>query len=561
MNKKYIFSIGVATAALMMGGCGGGDSSSASIDTGTGYYVDSAVEGVHYDCGSLSGTTDINGAFRFEKGRNCAFSIAGIRLKEVNASELVDDKIIVENDVKIAQVLQTLDVDGNPDNGITITPEVINTVAEVLKDENGNPKLPDTEEKLEILSETLSQKVADYQGHAVSAEEAELHLEKTRKNVQEEELKALLAGKTVYAVGHEINGTDLWYGKVTFNDDLSSLHYTELGGEDAGSEEDYTITLDGNKIIWNEDNSYTIVGENKGNYIEVDYKANGALDSHTRLYFNKTKAEAYFNSIKGGDAAKSLQDLIVGKTYYVTADGEDVETPHVETLHFGEDGETLTDTWEENGETKQGTFHYSIDGDMLEIQGKEEDGTPFDLKFSNVKVLDDGIVFENVKGDVEVGELYYTYDAAAKALPHKIIYSGFTGEAMKDGHCTASAEDIVLVGSNGTLNGWHDQDNYPLQMLIVLDKDGKHLECFSYDFHKYNDEGNMGSGQSGTDGGITDYVVSSSNFNLKGSYNTEFKGSMDSNYLYSGQWEEKPTENNFNYSGSGTFSIQLKRLR
>ncbi len=106
----------------------------------------------------------------------------------------------------------------------------------------------------------------------------------------------------------------------------------------------------------------------------------------------------------------SLTELIVGQTYYVTADNAD--TPHVETLQFNSDGHTVTDTWQENGETKTQTFSYSVTNDTLNISGTGADGKSFNENFNApVSETNDYITFSG-----HDGKFYRTYTAAQAAL-------------------------------------------------------------------------------------------------------------------------------------------------
>ncbi len=113
-----------AIALFGLSGCGGGSSSSTSTNV-TGQFIDAAVAGLNYTCSSgKEGVTDINGYFTCKQGDNVDFSINGFSLGSVKVQNLItpitlapDDNTTVTN---IAQLLQTLDSDGNPDNGITI---------------------------------------------------------------------------------------------------------------------------------------------------------------------------------------------------------------------------------------------------------------------------------------------------------------------------------------------------------------------------------------------------------------------------------------------------------
>jgi len=133
---KRVLSSGLAlSAVLSLVGCGGGGSSSpaaAAVETGTAYYLDSAVSGINYKCGSHEGITDQDGKFTFEKGQSCTFYLGDIKLREMDKALLGDGKKIVEEDTKVAVLLQSLDADGNPDNGITIKKEVVEAMADAL---------------------------------------------------------------------------------------------------------------------------------------------------------------------------------------------------------------------------------------------------------------------------------------------------------------------------------------------------------------------------------------------------------------------------------------------
>jgi len=196
MKKSFALSAITASILLLGVGCGGGSSSSSdngdsnvntpeSIKTKTGYYVDSAVVGVNYECKSsvdgqevvITGVTDENGSFEFQDGQTCTFSIAGVTLREINTSTLPDNGIVVENNLDVARFLQTLDNDNNPDNGIVIE----SNVSETLKSLNVLPdgSIPATDEDLANLATQLQEKVPTYHGEMVTEEEAKAHLEET----------------------------------------------------------------------------------------------------------------------------------------------------------------------------------------------------------------------------------------------------------------------------------------------------------------------------------------------------------------------------------------------
>jgi len=144
----------ICTAALSLTACGGGSSSGSSltddvldttlpIDTTaetetsaaapdanllTGRFVDSAVSGLQYTTATQSGLTGSDGSFDYLPGETVTFSIGDIELPAVPGAPLLTPlDVFSTNDVadvrvvNLARLLQTLDVDALPDNGITIS--------------------------------------------------------------------------------------------------------------------------------------------------------------------------------------------------------------------------------------------------------------------------------------------------------------------------------------------------------------------------------------------------------------------------------------------------------
>jgi hypothetical protein len=162
--RKYLF-LGILSSVLI--GCGGGgDSKSAPTIVGTAYYIDSAVEGVHYECGIKSGETDANGMFKFEVGKDCIFSINGLEFKKISNLKREDhQKEFKETNQNIAMFLMTLDRDGDPQNGITITKEIAEKVDRIAVDESDIGRLY---QRLKTIE--------SYNGRAFDKNEAKAHL-------------------------------------------------------------------------------------------------------------------------------------------------------------------------------------------------------------------------------------------------------------------------------------------------------------------------------------------------------------------------------------------------
>lgn len=144
MKTKYmglVLSI-AAASVLTLSGCGGGSSSPVILPTPEpgpvaydGRFVDSPVAGVSFDCGTVSGITNSDGLFGTCPAESIAtFSIGGLTLGSSGATGdgifFVTDIVGVSRDaiddedvLKIAVLLQSLDSDGDPSNGIVVPAE------------------------------------------------------------------------------------------------------------------------------------------------------------------------------------------------------------------------------------------------------------------------------------------------------------------------------------------------------------------------------------------------------------------------------------------------------
>ena len=137
----------LSTFFLFSCGGGGGDSEpgseESSLDTGpdsgselTGVFIDSAVQGLAFSTATLSGITNSNGEFTYLAGEQVSFSVGDIIIGQAAGASVVTPVDLVAGAIDetnlvvthIAQFLQTLDDDGNPDNGINI-PTAVSTLA------------------------------------------------------------------------------------------------------------------------------------------------------------------------------------------------------------------------------------------------------------------------------------------------------------------------------------------------------------------------------------------------------------------------------------------------
>lgn len=183
MNMNVI-SLSSVCAVLLVG-CGGSSSTpSGDSDTEatvlTGVFVDSPVEGVTFATESQSGITNALGEFSYLAAEQVTFSIGVTEFPATTAAPQVSpvDMAASSSDAtamttNIARLLQSLDADGNPDNGITIPA----TAAAVSASINFDVSVVDFENDPVVIN--LVANSGSVTTALISAEDANAHLEST----------------------------------------------------------------------------------------------------------------------------------------------------------------------------------------------------------------------------------------------------------------------------------------------------------------------------------------------------------------------------------------------
>jgi hypothetical protein len=200
----------------------GGNSSSSDEDSFTGVFIDSPVQNLHYQTATQSGTTDTFGHFNYKPGEKIIFSIGLIDFPAIDAQSTLTPwdvfaPLSLETDLSYAtkttnvlRLLQTLDVDSDPDNGIQIDDEAHNAAANLI---------------LRFDSVTFDSDVAALITHSgsaqtqlISADQAKAHFNITLKPLQ---LRAL--------IGAWQFGSESWYRGVTsIITVLDASHYVTI---------------------------------------------------------------------------------------------------------------------------------------------------------------------------------------------------------------------------------------------------------------------------------------------------------------------------------------------
>jgi len=116
----------ILSSVVLLANCGGGGSDSPS--TLTGVFIDSPVINIGYRTATQNGDTNSRGEFKYLAGETVTFFIGDMEFPPVLAAEVVTPLDMADTDdvahhmvINIIRLLQSLDKDGDPDNGINIT--------------------------------------------------------------------------------------------------------------------------------------------------------------------------------------------------------------------------------------------------------------------------------------------------------------------------------------------------------------------------------------------------------------------------------------------------------
>lgn len=144
----------LATISSLMIGCGDESFSGDAENGWTGKFVDSAVQGAGWECGSKSGKTSTEGIFgECPSGTKVTLRIGNVKIGEVGETS---DKIVTPQDLvgakrntsensedvnaavnALAALLLTLDSDGDPSNGIGIAAATADAAAAAITANGG----------------------------------------------------------------------------------------------------------------------------------------------------------------------------------------------------------------------------------------------------------------------------------------------------------------------------------------------------------------------------------------------------------------------------------------
>ncbi|MEE4262653.1 MAG: MopE-related protein, partial [Desulfobacteraceae bacterium] len=195
-GRHHVLGLLTMLCSLMLvtvgcgGGGGGGEAGAGGPALATGVFVDSPVEGMDYETGSESGLTGLSGRFNYREGEIITFSIGDVILGQAAGKYMLTPIDLVpgaadETDstvTNICRLLQSLDQDGNLQNGIQITAQIRDEVDGRAIDFNLSISQFENDPAIEGLFDTLNALnlfTADTPRQIISAAVAQNHLRAT----------------------------------------------------------------------------------------------------------------------------------------------------------------------------------------------------------------------------------------------------------------------------------------------------------------------------------------------------------------------------------------------
>lgn len=198
-----------------------------------GKFIDSTIEGAVYLTASRAGATNSNGEFHYMEGETITFSIGDLELPSVMAKQILTPlELASTNDindvsvVNIARLLQSLDQDCDPTNGIKISSEA-HLSAEGMKI-NFDDQYFDS--KVHNLVENAGQ-TDPLCRVLIEAEQAVSHLQETLNNLEgpiESPIGNGLHGKIGFWEGVGQQDISSWSIKINLELDQQLIEYPSL---------------------------------------------------------------------------------------------------------------------------------------------------------------------------------------------------------------------------------------------------------------------------------------------------------------------------------------------
>ena len=398
-NSFFVLSLCAGLVA-----CGGGSSSSNNNspdepNAQTGIFVDSPVANIGYRTETLNGVTNSLGEYEYIEGETVTFFIGDLELPPVAATGTVTPLDLAgSNDtsdptaVNIIRLLQTLDEDGDPDNGITIT-ETAKSAATQVDFELSITDFESSSAVTNLVASSGSSSTV-----LVPKNEAIAHFEDT------------LVDEGVDFVANS-NIAGIWTTSLTENDLLAFVFFDdgtyvhlevdaddseEISGmewgtysKDSGTGQlTVTQTFDGNGDTGLTDatnGQTTLFAQVSGDVLtlQFDDNLNGTIESDESLVFSRSESSGLLGVWVSSLTENDLLAFVFfddGTYVHLEVDADDSE--EISGMEWGTYSRnsgtgqlTVTQTFDDNGDTGltdaangQTTLFAQVSGDVLTLQ-------------------------------------------------------------------------------------------------------------------------------------------------------------------------------------------------
>jgi hypothetical protein len=440
----------------------------------TGYFTDSAVEGLTYKTDTQSGVTDLNGAFTYQAGETVAFSIGAFMLGEsataapkMTPLDLIPDSFLptTRNElspllrnkaINTAEViafrklsnmltfLQALDYDKDASNGITIADGMgivlegvsIDFAAELTEFKEAIPLR-------RVMSAAVTQNFIG-SGFIKEAGQALSHF------YQAQEISHSFKARATSSLDTDADGEPNEISTYTYDTDGNLLTWSKDTDANGNANEitTYTYDTDGNLLI----SSYDTDADGEPNEITTN-----TYDTDGNQLISSYDADADGEPNISQTSTYDTDGNLLTFSYDADADGEPNE---ITTYTYDTDGNLLIYSYDDdaNGEPNTiSTSTYNTDGNPLTSSyDAGADGNPN--------------IIETYTYDTDGNQLIYSFDADADGEPNAISTSTYD----TDGNLLIYSYDAGADGEpNGITTYTYDTDGNQLIYSYDGDADGE----------------------------------------------------------------------------------------
>lgn len=589
--KQTILHACCLSLAIALTGCGGSSGSSKSNNPTTsgpivmqGQLIDSPVGGVRFVTPSREGITAVgSGSFEYLEGERISFYLGALPLGEVEAKAEItpfdlmglqppsgaslrqamsfesEESYLMYGVVAISTLLQTLDKDNDPSNGIEIPTSVAALFTpQILDDEIEPVFLIHTPQFKQILAKANASGAFDKPRKIRSPTQVMQHLYKSL------DIDSGLLAESTSSFDTNADGTIDSVLSSSYNDSGQIIRREKRNSIDNSlqSLETYEYDTNGNKVSYNRDYNgdqiwdwaeiYTY--DEMGNNTKHTASSNGTIhyiktyvfDSNGNLTSDERddNGDGTPNSIKSyeydsngtnisqkrdddGDGNwNSIKNYNgYGQLILEAQDHDDDGTPDVTHLYdYDENGNRVSRLSTSSTRVSIATFTYDVNNNLT----KEE----YD---SNKNGISEEVYTYNANGD-EVTESYYNDTDGSLVETYTYDYDAYGNQTtLTFTDFNSNSEGISTIISKSTYT--YDESGNVLHQSIDSNNDGNQNQTYTYE---YDPGGNLTSEKRDRNGdGTIDYIAEddsngnrvyhANDWNYDGVWDNTYKNIYDNN--------------------------------